>query len=184
MTFSTHKINAIIFNYETFFICHENEKEGIVECGYVFCGSEVHQKWFRIVVYKRGKWGRVKFWNGSKLIGFFDVHCCVCGLWCINKVFYDYKESSWQDCCELSDWWIATTKQSNRQKLRWKNNSLGGNGKSTRGRDVLMNKKKERTWPTIWLDLITFRTFDRTFDSFFCLNMTIEVSTKGLLCRE
>ena len=55
MTFSTHKINAIIFNYETFFICHENEKEGIVECGYVFCGSEVHQKWFRIVVYKRGK---------------------------------------------------------------------------------------------------------------------------------
>lgn len=56
MTFSTHKINAIIFNCETFFfICHENEKEGIVEGGYVFCGSEVHQKWFRIVVYKRGK---------------------------------------------------------------------------------------------------------------------------------
>lgn len=55
MTFSTHKINAIIFHYETFFICHENEKEGIVECGYVFCGSEVHQRWFRIVVYKRGK---------------------------------------------------------------------------------------------------------------------------------
>ena len=98
--------------------------------------------------------------------------------------FMIVKESSWQDFCELSDWWIATTKQSNRQKLRWKNNSLGGNGKSTRGRDVLMNKKKERTWPTIWLDLITFRTFDRTFDSFFCLNMTIEVSTKGLLCRE
>ena len=71
MTFSTHKINAIIFNYETFFICHENEKEGIVDGGYVFCGSEVHQKWFRIVVYKRGKWGSVNFWNGSKLIGFF-----------------------------------------------------------------------------------------------------------------
>ena len=167
-----------------FFICHENEKEGIVEGGYVFCGSEVHQRWFRIVVYKRGEWGRVNFWNGSKLIGFFMfiVVFAVCNA--SITYFMIVKESSWQDCCELSDWWIATTKQSNRQKLRWKNNSLGGNGKSTRGRDVLMNKKKERTWPTIWLDLITFRTFDRTFDSFFCLNMTIEVSTKGLLCRE